>query len=101
MKPQTLRRKHMSIYAIAIILPAHWEAALTRGNEAALDEENTTAFNAWITKFQDDHGLIFVAETFSDEMQWVEDHAARSHGVDACMCHQYAIVTEHIMEDVA
>lgn len=91
----------MTEHAILIILPAHWEAALTRGNEAALDEENITAFTAWITQFQSTYGLIFVADTFSDEMQWVEDHAARSHGIEECMCHQYAIVTEHIMEDAA
>jgi hypothetical protein len=91
----------MTEHEILIILPAHWEAALTRGNEAALDDENITAFTAWINQFQSNYGLILAADTFSDEMQWVEDHSARRYGIEACMCHQYVVVVENNMEDVA
>ena len=81
--------------AIIEVLPDFWAAAIVNGDETGMDDDDSRAFNAWIKEFQEDNGVIFTANVFSDEAQFVTYHHAKPFGVLACNCHQYAFVTEH------
>ena len=89
------------MYSIVEILPAHWAVAIVNGDETGMDDADSKAFNAWIKWFQAECGTIITCSVFSDEPQFVKYHGATRQGVLPAMCHQFAFITDHTLEDAA
>ena len=89
------------MYSIVEILPAHWATAIVYGDESGMDDDDSKAFNAWITWFQREGGAIITCSVFSDEPQFVKYHGASRQGVLAAMCHQYAFITDKSVNEAA